>query len=163
VISEPEDQVTGAWASLGRLRASHADRENLVGVLKAAFVQGRLTKDEFDTRVSQAFGARTYADLAAITADIPAGSIAAGLRRPPAPAQTAASEAAVWSTAATFLAVTLVACMFLDTQYLGLVAGTITGIVFATVAQMLYARHERRSRGHLPPRSAQPGPFGQMS
>lgn len=158
MIPEPEDQVTGARASLGGLRASHADRENLVGVLKGAFVQGRLTKDEFDTRLSQAFGARTYAELAAITADIPAGSIAARLRRPPARAQTAASEAAVWSTAATFVAITLVACMFLSPQYLGLVAGTISGIVFATVAQMLYARHERRSRGQLPPRSAQAGP-----
>ena len=53
------------------MRASHADRERVVGVLKAAFVQGRFTKDEFDLRVSQAFAARTYAELAAVTADLP--------------------------------------------------------------------------------------------
>jgi DUF1707 SHOCT-like domain len=41
--------------------------------LKAAFIQGRLTKDEFDSRVGRAFGSRTYAELAALTADIPAG------------------------------------------------------------------------------------------
>jgi hypothetical protein len=56
-----------------RLRASDADREQVIGVLKAAFGQGRLTKDEFDTRVGHAFTSRTYADLAALTADIPPG------------------------------------------------------------------------------------------
>jgi hypothetical protein len=61
----------------GGLRASHADREQAVGTLKAAFVQGMLAKDEFDQRVGQAFAARTYADLADLTADIPAGSAAA--------------------------------------------------------------------------------------
>ena len=40
-------------------------------MLKAAFVQGRLTKDEFDLRVGQVFASRTYADLDALTADIP--------------------------------------------------------------------------------------------
>jgi Domain of unknown function (DUF1707) len=56
----------------GRLRASHADREQVVDVLKAAFVQDRLTKDEFDDRVGQALASRTYADLTALTADLPA-------------------------------------------------------------------------------------------
>ena len=55
----------------GHLRASHADREHVIGTLKAAFVQGMLTKDEFDLRVAQALASRTYGDLAALTADIP--------------------------------------------------------------------------------------------
>jgi len=55
----------------GQLRTSHADREQAIDVLKAAFVQGRLTKDEFDLRVGQVFASRTYADLGALTADIP--------------------------------------------------------------------------------------------
>jgi hypothetical protein len=55
----------------GRVRASHADREQAVEVLKAAFVQGRLDKHEFDARVGQAFASRTYLELAAVTADIP--------------------------------------------------------------------------------------------
>ena len=63
-----EDWSAGA---LGRLRTSHADREQAIGLLKAAFVQGWLTKDEFDQRVGQAFASRTYADLGALTADIP--------------------------------------------------------------------------------------------
>lgn len=58
-------------AGLARLRASDADRERVVEVLKIAFVQGRLTKDELDTRAGLAFVSRTYAELAA-AADIPA-------------------------------------------------------------------------------------------
>ena len=56
----------------GPLRASHADRDQAIDVLKAAFVQGRLTKGEFDLRVGRVFASRTYADLGALTADIPA-------------------------------------------------------------------------------------------
>ena len=55
------------------VRASHADREQVIDALKAAFVQGRLTEDEFDARAGQAFASQTYAELAAVTADIPAG------------------------------------------------------------------------------------------
>jgi hypothetical protein len=44
----------------------------VIGLLKAAFVEGRLARDEFDTRVGQALASRTYAELAAVTADIPA-------------------------------------------------------------------------------------------
>ena len=66
-----------AAADRGRLRASHADRERVIEVLKTAFVQGRLTKDELETRAGQTFAARTYADLAALTADLPAGLTAA--------------------------------------------------------------------------------------
>jgi hypothetical protein len=66
-----------AAAGRGHLRASHADREHVIGTLQAAFVQGRLGRDEFDLRVGQALASRTYADLAALTADLPAGLAAA--------------------------------------------------------------------------------------
>jgi Domain of unknown function (DUF1707) len=69
----PGDHTAEDAAAQGRLRASHADREQVIGVLKAAFVQGRLTSDEFGTRVGQAFTSKTYAELTAITADLPAG------------------------------------------------------------------------------------------
>jgi hypothetical protein len=69
----PGDHIAGDAAAHGRLRASNADREQVIGVLKAAYVQGRLTTDEFGTRVGQAFTSRTYAELTAVTADLPAG------------------------------------------------------------------------------------------
>jgi hypothetical protein len=65
--------MAAAMAGRGRFRASRADREHVIDVLKNAFVQGLLTKDEFDMRVGQTLASRTYAELAALTADIPAG------------------------------------------------------------------------------------------
>ena len=52
------------------LPTSHVGREQVLDALKAAFVQGRLAKDEFDLRVGQVLTA--YAELDAVTADIPA-------------------------------------------------------------------------------------------
>jgi hypothetical protein len=43
----------------------------VIGLLKAAFVHGRLTKEEFDGRVDRAFAARTYAELTGLTDDLP--------------------------------------------------------------------------------------------
>jgi hypothetical protein len=74
--------MAAAMAGRGRLRAPHADREHVIDVLKNAFVHGLLTKDEFDVRVAQTFASTTYAELAAPTADIPAGL--AGARPLPA-------------------------------------------------------------------------------
>jgi hypothetical protein len=67
---ETPDQMP-TTAGDGHLRASHADREQVIGTLQAAFVQGRLAKDEFDLRVGQALASRTYAELAVVTADLP--------------------------------------------------------------------------------------------
>jgi len=58
------------------LRASSADRDRAVDVLKAGYAEGRLTKDEYDSRASQAFAARTLGDLARVTADLPGGHLA---------------------------------------------------------------------------------------
>src|SRR5215469_3829155 len=73
VMAGPGDEIAAGAGGRGHLRASHADREQVVGMLKAAFVQGRLAKDELGMRVGQALVSRTYADLAALTADLPAG------------------------------------------------------------------------------------------
>jgi hypothetical protein len=54
----------------GHIRASDADREQVIDVLKDAFVRGRLTKDELSVRAGRALVSRTYAELTAITADI---------------------------------------------------------------------------------------------
>jgi hypothetical protein len=77
VMPQPGDERAARRASL---RTSHADREQVVDTLKDAFVQGRLTKDEFDSRVAHALAARTHADLAVLSADLPAMP---PVRRPP--------------------------------------------------------------------------------
>jgi hypothetical protein len=56
----------------GMLTAT-ADRERTMDVLKAAYGEGRITKEEFELRAGRAMGARTYAQLAAVVADLPAG------------------------------------------------------------------------------------------
>jgi hypothetical protein len=68
-MAEPGEQMAAAGPR--RLQTPHVDREQVIDQLKAAFVQDRLTKDEFDVRVALAFTSRTYAELAALTADLP--------------------------------------------------------------------------------------------
>jgi hypothetical protein len=53
--------------------AAAADRDRTLDVLKAAFGEGRLTKEEFDSRSERVLSARTYADLTALVADLPIG------------------------------------------------------------------------------------------
>src|SRR5215469_11383183 len=78
VRPEPRSQPPAAG-----FRAARADRERVIDLLKAAFVQGRLTRDEFDERVGQVLVSRTYAELAAVTVDIPAELVGALPRRLP--------------------------------------------------------------------------------
>jgi hypothetical protein len=59
----------------GSMRASTADRERAIDVVRAAFAEGRLTGQECEQRAGQVLGARTYAELAALTADLPAGPL----------------------------------------------------------------------------------------
>ena len=86
------DEISAGAGGLGHLRASHADREQVIGILKAAFVQGMLDRDEFGQRVSQALAARTHADLATVTADLPAGLAAA---QPPPPVRAEGEQPVV--------------------------------------------------------------------
>jgi DUF1707 SHOCT-like domain len=82
VMTGPEDP---AAAARDRLRAGYADREQVIETLKDAFVQGRLTRDELDVRAGRALAARTRAELAALTADIPGDPAADGAAPPPDP------------------------------------------------------------------------------
>ena len=55
----------------GGIRASHADRDTVVEQLRVAGGDGRLTLEELDERLEAALTARTYGELAALTADLP--------------------------------------------------------------------------------------------
>jgi hypothetical protein len=162
----------------GRLRASHADREQVVDVLKAAFVQDRLTKDEFDDRVGQALASRTYADLTALTADLPAepgpvpatpgpatpGPATTVPPRPPAPSRpgnatvrkgtrviavTTGITAAAWAGALFTQAGTEAAGLLWAVTFIWL------GIVLMVSSVMIEARYQKEEHGQLPPA---PGP-----
>jgi Domain of unknown function (DUF1707) len=91
-MAGPGDEISPAAGGRGHLRASHADRDRVVATLKAAFVQGMLSKDEFDQRVGQTLSSRTYADLAALTADLPPGLVPA---RSPQPSRATGGQSVV--------------------------------------------------------------------
>jgi hypothetical protein len=54
--------------------ASTADRNRSVEVVKASFVEGRLTMDELDLRMGQVLVSRYFEELMALTADLPVGT-----------------------------------------------------------------------------------------
>jgi hypothetical protein len=53
------------------LRVSDAERQTAVDSLRVAFSDGRLDLGEYDTRIAQAYGAVTYADLDGLFFDLP--------------------------------------------------------------------------------------------
>jgi Domain of unknown function (DUF1707) len=68
----------------GELRASHADRDRVVELLRVAAGDGRITADELDQRLEAALTARTLGELAVLTTDLPA-SAARGASVPAGP------------------------------------------------------------------------------
>ena len=153
----PGDQKPGAAGGRGRLRAAHADREHVIDRLKAAFVQGRLTKDEFDARVGQTFASRTYAELATLTADIPAGLAPAPPPRPPARAQPRppVSKAVAWGAGALVVPALLGATFLTDSgafvAFFFLATISYFMAVLIAGAEKLDSWHQDRSRRQLPP------------
>jgi len=174
------DEMAAGAAGRGRMRASHADREQVVEVLKNAFVHGRLTKDELDTRAGQALTVRTCAELAALIADIPpalsapSAPAAVGPARPPAPARRRPLARAVAGSGGC-LVITAVAVWVVGLADPGATPGPIPKFwagpcfVVALVAVMAAllilvfgveaSLAQRRSRRQLPPR---PGPGGHV-
>jgi len=169
VIPQPADERAAGRASRSRsrLRASNADREQVVDTLKEAFVQGRLTKDEFDSRVAHALAARTYADLAPLSTDLPAAPAVARppgrpaparrpvpARRPASarPANNAVRNGARVIAAATVLTAGLWAAALLSpagSQALGGLVFAVTfiwfGVVILAGSAMLESRSRKRS------------------
>jgi len=155
----------------GRLRAAHADREQVIDLLKAAFVQGRLAKDEFEARVGQALASRTYADLAAITADLPAGltgtapprkPVRAKARPPVNPDLKAVVPVITGMTVLTAgLWAAVLGARLSNDGAVDLLLLTVTfayfGILILAGAVMRESRHQKRSGGQLPRRPAQRG------
>jgi hypothetical protein len=84
-------------------------------VLRAAFTEGRLNQDELDDRVARAHAARTYGELWALIADLPAGPLPypAGLPGVPYPQASPAVPASAepdtsWHSAAALVITALV-------------------------------------------------------
>jgi hypothetical protein len=120
----------------------------VLGVLKAAFVQGMLTKAELDARVGQTFVSRTHAELAALTADIPAGSLGAQPLRKAAPANALHPQnKVVNSCACAGLAVLVLGAALFSGNFglFFLVAIAILGVLLVAGSRMICASHKKRS------------------
>jgi len=106
VTTGPWDPMTAGATGRGGFRASDADREQVIDALKVAFVQGRLSKDELEVRAGLALASRTWAELTAITAGIPAVPVEAQLPSKPARADTRKrvnKKVAAWGACAIIL------------------------------------------------------------
>jgi hypothetical protein len=169
-MSGPGDDRSARPAGRGRLRASHADREQVIDTLKDAFVQGRLTKDELDSRVGSVLASRTYADLAALTDDLPAGPPPARHPRQRVPARSRRPENRTVRNGARVIAATTVltggvwaGALLSNTnnQVVGALVMSFTflwfGIVLMVGAIMLESRYQQRSGRELPPTRGQGG------
>jgi hypothetical protein len=170
VMAEPGDRRAAPAGGHGRLRASHADRDQAIEVLKDAFAQGRLDTDELDARVGQAFASRTYAELAAVTADIPAAPAAI---QPVAAAPVAAGQASTPArtlakaglrAALSVLVAAVVVGSAVLTQNLILMFLGVCAVPAAAIAVsgflgygVIDAWQERRSRAQLRSGPGQPG------
>jgi DUF1707 SHOCT-like domain len=102
------------------LRASDADRERTVSLLREHHAEGRLDVEEFHERLNAAYASKTIGDLNALLADLPAidlyrlpsaglkpapvGSWAPG-RRPGGAVARQAGQVAAWAAVTSVLAV----------------------------------------------------------
>jgi hypothetical protein len=126
-----------------RLRVADADRDRAAEMLRQAAAEGRLTFDELDERVSLAYAAKTFADLEALTSDLPGPGVSAPLpvsRRVQAPDLAADSpvpkfsvaimsgmkRAGPWLVPPTYTAVAVMGGVELDLRHATFVAPEVT-------------------------------------
>jgi len=128
-MTQPGDGAAVAAAGYGHQRASHADRERVIGLLETAFAAGLLSKNDLDRGVNRTLASRTYAELAAATAGLRAQPATAQPRRRPARSSTRPENAAAWAV-----------CGLIMTAFLTIVivpSGTTRGVV-AVTASIIY-------------------------
>src|SRR2546430_15523236 len=95
MVTGPGYEPAVSAADRGCLRVSDAEREQVIGPVKAAFVRGMLAKDEFDLRVSQAFrrpasAGRGWPGIAGPALSRPGRRASAGRPRSSAPGRSRA-------------------------------------------------------------------------
>jgi uncharacterized protein DUF1707 len=93
--------------------AANADRERAIDVLRAGFTEGRLTQEEFDERAARVYRARTYGELGALVADLPAGVTApVGLPMTPLPGSSVRANPPIAGLILTAIVVFTLAALF---------------------------------------------------
>lgn len=67
----PAEQPADPVAEALRMRASDADRERVAGILREAYIEGRLTAVEHQERLDEVYRATTYGELVPVMRDLP--------------------------------------------------------------------------------------------
>jgi hypothetical protein len=127
-------RASGTGGERGKSRASDADRDRAADLLNAAYGAGRLSKDEYDARLENAFAARTYADLDQLVTDLPV------MRAAMEPAVATTSTVVTPVAKTNRLAIASVACGL--AQFVVGPLATIPAIVFGHMA-----RHQIKHTG----------------
>jgi DUF1707 SHOCT-like domain len=126
-----------------RLRAADADRDRAAELLRRAAAEGRITFDELDERVSRAYTAKTFADLQALTSDLPGPGVSApapatrSYQPPEVPAGTPAPSVSVaimsgakragpWPVPPAYTAVAIMGGVELDLRHASFTAAEVT-------------------------------------
>ncbi len=150
------------------IRASDADREHAVGLLRDGYACGRLTLTEFDERTTAAFASRTWGELRKLTRDLPAPG-----QRPPLPAAPAARadaprqaggsgdrrpRAAPVSDGPALMPVLTIALFWLALTFTAHAAGALIPVVLIVLMAMQLAGRVRCGLDHRP--QDQPRPPG---
>jgi hypothetical protein len=148
VAAGPWDPTRAGTPGRGRFLASDADRERAIDVLKTAFVQGTLTRDDLGVRAGRALSARTYAELAAITGGLTVRPVPPRTKTAPAPARRPArrrvtKKVVAWSACAVVVAIALAA------TFLSYYGGFLVMMLFTFIGAVLLSK---------PPAPPRPGP-----
>ena len=142
MTAQPADELAAGSAGGDQLPVSLFVREQVIRTLRAALAQGRLTEDEHDARVAQASVSQSNAELAALTADLPAGLTA----RPPAGRDVWIGVGLIMAAVSVLAAIVLLK----PDNYLAFMAAvgaavTILVVPGLTLGLLVDVRHQRRS------------------
>jgi hypothetical protein len=141
------------------MRASDADREHAVGLLRDGYACGRLTLDEFDERTTAAFASRTWGELRKLTQDLPSPG-----QRPPlqAAVQRAGGSgdrpprAAPASDGSALVPVLTIALFWLALTFTAHAAGALIPAVLIVLMAMQLAGRVRCGLDRPPPDQSRP-------
>lgn len=127
--------TAGGEIGRGHLEVSEAAREQVIDLLRTAFIQGRLTWDDLGSRTDQVLASRTHAELAAITASVPAGRTAA----PPPDAIPSPARKRVHKKVVTWGACAVLAPAALGVTFLTFYGGFIVAFLLVILAMAVTA------------------------
>lgn len=126
-----------AAGNYGYMRATDADRETVLRILRDAYAEGKISQAEFDSRSTAAMNAKTYDELSTLTTDLPASIPVAPPRPyPPAPYGPATTSG---------LAVAALVCGVGQIMFWGV--GAIAAIVLGHIARSQIRRTGQQGAG----------------